>query len=207
MKIFLASDFTAQSMEKIDPYLRSIAGQRVLLINTASHGEGFDPDPAQNIAPFSNRGARVIPFDLAGQGEDDVRAQVRAADIIYVAGGNTFYLLEHMNVCGMKGMLTSAWAAHKTYIGSSAGSIVMSPDIGFIAPMDDRAKAQNLQATTGLGLIDFLFLPHVNSPMQAMADAADKIAREYSGHSPMIGLRDADIVYVPDHTKKMNFIL
>jgi dipeptidase E len=207
MKLFLASDFSAPSMDKIDPHLAGIAGQRVLMINTASHGEGFEPDPEECVIPFSKRGARVIPYDIAGRDVGDVRAQVKAADIIYVAGGNTFYLLDAINKCGMRGMLTSQWAATKTYIGSSAGSIVMSPDIGFIAPMDDRARAPDLKDTTGLGMIDFLFLPHVNSPMSAMALAAEKIARDYKGSIPLRGFEDSAIVYVPDHTQKTHLVL
>lgn len=207
MKLFLCSDFSPASMDKIDPYVGDLTDKRVLLINTASHGEGFEPDPSECVVPFIKRGARVIPFDLAGQGMDAVQAQLRAADIIYVAGGNTFYLLHHMNECGFKGLLTSAWAAAKTYIGSSAGSIVMGPDIAHVATMDDPAVAPELKATTGLGLIDFLFLPHVNSPMKNMAAAADQIARAYNGATPMMGFKDAEIVYVPDHARKLSFIL
>ncbi|MBI3577537.1 Type 1 glutamine amidotransferase-like domain-containing protein [Candidatus Gottesmanbacteria bacterium] len=46
------------------------------------------------------------------------------------------------------------------YIGSSAGSVLVCPTIEAIKGIDDPAEAPTLKSYEGLGIIDFLILPH-----------------------------------------------
>ncbi len=207
MKAFLASDFSPSVMTTIDPYIGDISGQNVLLITTAAIGEGFLPDVQKNDAPFLSRGATVHRYDIALKTKDEVTAHLKEADIIFVAGGNTFYLLEHLKACDFKSILSERWAHQKVYIGSSAGSIVTGSDIEFIAEMDDPSRA-TLTDYTGFGWIDFLFLPHFKSPaMPEMAKVAEKIASTYQGKTPMMVFEDHQVVYMTDVQQHLTFIL
>ena len=49
------------------------------------------------------------------------------------------------------------------YLGSSAGSVVMAKDIGYIARMDDASAAPELKDFRGIGYVDFCVLPHCRS--------------------------------------------
>lgn len=52
----------------------------------------------------------------------------------------------------------------KPYIGESAGSIIMSPNISYAKDMDVTEKdAPQLKSFEGLGLVDFYPLPHYKS--------------------------------------------
>jgi dipeptidase E len=80
------------------------------------------------------------------------------------------------------------------YIGSSAGSILVSPDIDYISPMGDKSKA-HLENTMGLNFIPFSFLPHVNHP--TMGNAAEVIKLNYQNQKyPIISLTDEQALYI-----------
>lgn len=119
--------------------------------------------------------------------------QLEKSDICYVAGGNTFFLLEHMKKTNFKDALEKRMDDNLLYIGSSAGSIVMSPDIDFISPMDEKEKA-NLDDTTGLNYIPFSFLPHVGH--ETMGNAAEIIKQQYKQGTPLYCFDDSQAIYI-----------
>jgi dipeptidase E len=199
MQLFLCSDFSPSIFPKLQARLGDIAGKKVLFIVTAALGEGYTPSDDVCVQPFIDAGATVESYDIAGKTEAEVREKLAAFDIISVSGGNTFYLLQHMNSCGFKGLLIAESMRAKTYIGSSAGSAVMSSDIGFIAGMDDPAKA-TLTSYEGLGLIDELLLPHADSA------AADNIMKPYHGPRRLLAIHDDQIVYIPNINNKLMMV-
>ena len=83
---------------------------------------------------------------------------VQDADVLLVSGGDALYLSYWMKKSGMAELLPSLKAV---YVGMSAGSMVMSPNIGeeFIGwtPPQGRDEA--------LGLVDFSLFPHVDHEM------------------------------------------
>lgn len=92
-------------------------------------------------------------------------AWVREVDALLVDGGDATYLAHHMRVSGVADLLPSL--PDTTWVGVSAGSMVMTPRIGdfFVewpsAP-DDRT----------LGLVDFSIFPHLDVfPTNTMAAA------------------------------------
>ena len=50
-------------------------------------------------------------------------------DIIFVEGGNTFYLLKAMRACNFEKIIRKLLKEGKVYIGASAGSIVAGKTI------------------------------------------------------------------------------
>lgn len=92
-------------------------------------------------------------------------AWVREVDALLVDGGDATYLAHHMRVSGVADLPPSL--TDTTWVGVSAGSMVMTPRIGdfFVewpsAP-DDRT----------LGLVDFSIFPHLDVfPTNTMAAA------------------------------------
>lgn len=195
MTLILASEFDV-SFKKLYPFMGDLKGKTVLLIITAALGEGWTPDPETHVKPFEDKGAIVISYDLKGKTQDDVRNKINQADLIYVSGGNTFYLLKYIKATGFADRVKQRLADGLIYIGSSAGSIVACPDIDFIAPMDDPSVA-NLKDTKGLGLVDFLFLPHLDHA--EMGQTAHVIKADYKGNSPLFALKDDQAIIVDGH--------
>ena len=104
---------------------------------------------------------------------------VREADVLLVDGGDATYLYHWMRASGLADLLPSL--PDTTWVGVSAGSMVMTPRIGdfFVewpsAP-DDRA----------LGIVDFAIFPHLDVfPTNTLA-AAERWAAGIGGPAYVI---------------------
>jgi len=197
MPLILASEFS-DSFDKTQKLLGPDVNKKtVTIIPTAAHGEGWEPNPETNIHPFEKLGIKTTIFDIKGKSPDNVYKQIMSSDIIYVCGGNTFYLLKYMNDCNFKNALMAFLENDGIYIGSSAGAIVMSPDISFITEMDDPSVI-NLNDNNGLSMIDFYFLPHLDH--NELGVAAHKIIKQYQRQKEtLVALKDNQALYIKDN--------
>lgn len=107
---------------------------------------------------------QCLPVDVRPK-----RAEMEKAlkgDIIYLAGGNTFYFLKHLRSSGLLARLKTFAEKGGVLAGLSAGAIMLTPNIELAAyppfePDENDVGIRNLKA---LGLVKFEFLPHfVNS--------------------------------------------
>lgn len=116
---------------------------------------------------------------------------VRETDVLLVAGGDALYLSHWMRQSGLADLLPSL---HSVYVGMSAGSMVMAPNIGefFVGwnPPNGVDKT--------LGLVDFAMFPHLDHemlPHNTMA-AAERWAAGMQG--PAYAMDDQTAIKVID---------
>ena len=83
---------------------------------------------------------------------------VEGFDVIYVCGGNTFYLLKKVRETGFDKVIIEFTKTGKLYFGVSAGSILVCPNIDIASPFDENDV--NLTDLTGLNLTDVIVSPH-----------------------------------------------
>ncbi|MCF2707414.1 Type 1 glutamine amidotransferase-like domain-containing protein [Arcanobacterium haemolyticum] len=119
--------------------------------------------------------------------------EITAADIIFVDGGNTFFLLQELRRTGADVALRHAVADGTPYIGISAGAVVTGPDIEHISRMDDPRRAGSLRDHRGLGLVDFRIVPHLTR--NPLRDTAHQILRTYAGDD-IVGITDRQAIVV-----------
>ena len=83
---------------------------------------------------------------------------VREADVLLVNGGDALYLCHWMRQSGLADLLPSL--PEMTWVGLSAGSMVMTPRIGedFVGWKPPAGGDETL------GLVDFSIFPHVDHP-------------------------------------------
>ena len=93
---------------------------------------------------------------------------VQETDVLLVGGGDPLYLCHWMRQSGLAGLLPSL--RETVYVGLSAGSMVLAPDIG--------ADFVGWKPPTGgdetLSMVDFAIFPHLDHemlPENTMADA------------------------------------
>lgn len=154
---------------KIDEYIANLAkihaGDKranALFIGTASH----DSMPYFN----SFRKTYTSVFDIKAEvalivyGEMDVSriaAKIDAADMIYVGGGDTLFMLSKWKETGIDKLLISAYDNGKIICGVSAGAICwfknMYTDYEIMRKLSADYKVEK-----GLGVIDGLICPHFN---------------------------------------------
>ena len=84
--------------------------------------------------------------------------EVKDFDVIYVCGGNTFYLLKKVRETSFDKVIIEFAKTDKLYLGVSAGSILVCPNIDIANPFDENDV--NLTDLTGLNLTDVIVSPH-----------------------------------------------
>jgi len=141
-------------------------------------------------------GFRVTELDVSTAAAPDVRSTLSDADCIYVGGGNSFFLLQGLRRSGADARLAERIADGIPYIGESAGSVIMSPDIGYCSIMDRTDRAPGLRDYKGLGLTDFHVVPHLGNP--TMGQAARLIVERYSTELDLRALTDRQSLLVRD---------
>ncbi len=101
----------------------------------------------------------VEEVDIDGNTETQVMKKLELKDIICVAGGNTFYLLNSMRRCNFEKVIRKLLKHGKVYIGVSAGSIVAGKTIKTAGWKSDKnfIKLKNLK---GLNLVPFDIFVH-----------------------------------------------
>lgn len=162
--LFLTSQFSQVVHKFIDHFSPEMAGNAVGFISTAS--QIYD-DPwwmRQDRDMLVQAGFSVTDIDITKLSVSVARAQVSAVDIIFVAGGNTFYLLQELRKSGTDQVLIDAINKGQLYVGSSAGSIVVGPTLEPITELDEPEGAPDLKEYNALAVVDFVVMPHIGNP-------------------------------------------
>jgi dipeptidase E len=105
-------------------------------------------------------GFKVLDIELERKTEKQLRDEMKNIDIIFVAGGNTFYLLQEAKKSGFDKLAKELVDKGMVYVGSSAGAVLAGPNIEAVKTIDEPSKATELKSYEGLGLVDFVVLPH-----------------------------------------------
>jgi dipeptidase E len=119
-------------------------------------------------------------------------ADVREADALLVYGGDVVYLSRWMRESGLADLLPSL--RETVYVGISAGSMVTAPIFG--ETYNDPNAPFVIE--TGLGLVDFALLPHLdheNHPESSTAKV-ERMAAEVP--VPTYGIDDETAIKVVD---------
>ncbi|MEI6843186.1 MAG: Type 1 glutamine amidotransferase-like domain-containing protein [bacterium] len=174
MKLLLTSNgFIGSSLEK--DFLDMTGGKtnlRVAFVPTASDPIEWVPESvdskkyiakiigenkfgaSQEYLYFKNNGYDVVVADLK-EYSDVLKEKLQNADIIYVCGGDVNYLLDWAKKSKLDTYLKNLLDRGVLYVGTSAGSGLLCPDIGLTwwEPGDPTDH-------TGLGIVDFIIVPH-----------------------------------------------
>lgn len=141
-------------------------------------------------------GLTVDELDVSTASHDEISAKLKANDLIYVTGGNTFYLLQELKRSGADQLIQEQVKAGKTYIGESAGAIITSPNIEYVQKMDEVAKAPNLENFSALNLVNFYVLPHYKS--EPFAEVSQEIKDEYDNKQELVAISNEEAILVLD---------
>lgn len=192
-KLFLSSQFSRVA-EKLPWGLLDHAREtRVCFVATA--GALYD-DPwwmESDREKLLELGFYIQEFDLRDKTEEEVRKACVACDCIFVAGGNTFFLLYHARKSGFDTVLHERIARGVPYVGSSAGSVFVGPSLEPIRDIDDEEEAPKLESLDALNIIDTVILPHHGAAFGAKNDA---IIKEFGGRYNLMTLADNQVLII-----------
>ena len=139
-------------------------GKKVCFIPTAALKEKVTFYVGADRKALLKFGMDVCDLEVASASEAEITDTIAGADYVFVSGGNTFFLLQELRRTGADRLIVEHIASGKVYIGSSAGSVVLSKNIEYIRHMDSLDDAPGLDGDfTGLGVVDFCVVPHATN--------------------------------------------
>ena len=193
MKLFLASN-AYQSLDLLTPLLPTYPPQMtVAFIPTAADMYDTAVWMERDRKKLQEMGFIVFDVSLKDTSERLLRKELSGVDCIFVAGGNTFYLLEHARKSGFITVAKELVQRGVIYIGSSAGAVLAGPDIEPVKVFDDPSIAE-LDSYTGLSFVDFIVLPHY----EAGDSTYKKVIEDYKGKYAFVPLTNEQAIMVTD---------
>lgn len=176
-KLFLAASFADVAQHFPQFIGTALQGKTVTFIPTASKVEDITFYVDDDKQAFEKLGIIVDELDISKHTTEQIQQKLQQNDYIFISGGNTFYLLQELKKSGADQLIIAQIEQGKPYIGTSAGSIILAPNIEYIAEMDDQHKAPDLTDFSALNVIDFFPLPHYGD--EPFADIAKNILHTY----------------------------
>jgi len=100
-------------------------------------------------------------------------------DLIYIIGGNPFYLLNQIKTKKFESVFCELYNKGIPLVGVSAGSMVFTNNINIVNLLDDRLnQGIGLDNFNALGLVDFEICPHYGM-FRNRFDSFDEIIGQY----------------------------
>lgn len=98
-------------------------------------------------------------LDLRNKTESEIKRSVENLDLLWFCGGNVFYLRYLLKNSGLDKLLIGDLKNTCVLGGESAGALIMGPTLKYLDSVDDPSLVPEV-IYDGLGLIDFVPLPH-----------------------------------------------
>lgn len=206
----------------------------LLLSNSTQHGAApFEHVRAELAEFYGDREVLFVPYALADhdrytasvaeafaaaglrvRGLHEARdpvAELRAAEAVFVGGGNSFRLLRRMQAGGRLAALREAVEAGARYGGASAGTNLACPTV---RTTNDMPIVQP-EGFAALGLVGFQINPHYADPEPSsrhMGESRQQRLQEFLEENdvPVLGLREGawlrvcgDEVVLRGHTARL----
>lgn len=104
---------------------------------------------------------------------------IETLDMLWVTGGNVFYIRYLFEKLGLIDILKNALEKGVVYGGDSAGALLVCPTLNYLDKIDDVSQVPQVYYS-GLNIIDFVPLPHWEDerfqPM--LTEIKEKLERE-----------------------------
>jgi dipeptidase E len=193
-RLFLSSSFADVFRLFPDFAKTELKGKKVTFIPTASIPEKMIFYVASGKKALEKLGMTVDVLDISKTAGKVITSKLQDNDYIYVTGGNTFFLLQEMKRTCTDKIIADQIHSGKIYIGESAGSAVLSPDIEYVKEMDDYKKAPELNDLSALSIVNFYTVPHhSNFPFKK---AVEKIIAQYGSKLKLVPISNSQVITV-----------
>ncbi len=133
---------------------------RIIFVPTASRTKEelfYVEKSRKELLKIGIKEENIKTFDLDHEVSYD---EVDSFDVIYVCGGNTFYLLKKVRETGFDKIINQFLENNRIYVGVSAGSYIMCPTIEMATWKHTDRNDVGLKDLTGLNIVSFLVTVH-----------------------------------------------
>ena len=168
--------------------------KKILFIPTPTNVDEYKKYIHLTQKVFEDFGYEVENFDISVFSEETVKEKISETKIVFVSGGNTFYLLQELKKKNLISYLREKIENGLLYIGESAGSVITAPNIGYADIVDDKALATELNDYTGLNLVDFYVVPHFEE--EPFVESSRKVVELYKDKLDLKVINNKEVVLV-----------
>lgn len=176
-------------------------GKQVLFIPTAGNVEEYRGYIDEALQTFADLGFQVEVLDISACDRETAQAKIFQSKLLYVSGGNTFYLLQELKKKQLLSLIKEQIADGMVYVGESAGAVITAEDVDYIRLMDDKAVAKELNDTVALKEADFYVLPHVGE--EPFLESSQATLDTYSDQLDLLPLNNHQAVLVEGEEVKV----
>jgi len=146
-----------------------------------------------------DNGFSIFDYTITGKSESDIHHDLNDIDSIYVSGGNEFYLKQQSNKNNFGQFVKKFVDSGKPYIGTSAGSIIMAPNMSPCLLITDSERCpEPITDHSGFGIVDFLVMPHWGSKEFRSVYLGGRTEKMYQEKWKLILLNNNEYVEVFD---------
>jgi len=203
MKLFLTSG--GLPPETIKEFFKLLnkkpKGIKLCFDTTASYGEHPKGNPwyvKKDRQQLLDLGFKVMELDLRTENKKSLKEKLKNIDVIFVEGGNTFYLLKYVRESGFDKVIKLLLKKKMIYVGVSAGSIIAGLNIDSAGWKHADRNIVNLKDLTGLKLVPFVITPHTDETnIEVIKKCASK------ANYPVIALSDKQAALIKGKTKRI----
>jgi dipeptidase E len=138
-------------------------------------------------------------YTITGKNLPKINEDLKNIEVLYVSGGNNFYLKEKSNESGFEYFVKEFVRSGKVYIGTSCGSQIMGKDMSPILSMSELDCLSQSIDKIGFGLVDFTIIPHWGSE-EFRSNRLNSISFDhmYGSENPLISINNFEYVEVVD---------
>lgn len=171
-------------------------GHSACYITTAGNLEGKPQWMEDEIAAVERTGLEVTRIDLEKLSPRTVESAFDGCDSIWVGGGNTYFLLQEVRRSGFDKLAIRKISAGIPYVGTSAGSLLLGPNLRSIRFAEEHPDL-DLRLASLDGLNVFPLLPFVHFDNPAFKDVYRKILSDaLENDAAFVTLRDNQFIFV-----------
>ena len=194
MEMFLCSYFAGAATIFEDYARQNIRAKEVLFIPTAANVEEYRDYVDEAKEAFAKMGFTLEILDVSKASEAEAKAKIGAAQVLYVSGGNTFYLLCELKKKDLVTLIADrVRSGELVYVGESAGAMIAAPSVEYAVMMDDAGDYE-AAAQTGLDLVKFY--PVVHYGEEPFVQSTAKILKAYGGKLKLTPINNAEAIAV-----------
>lgn len=213
MKLLLTSN--GLSNDSIAAALEELVGKKpseteIAFIPTAALIDRSDKEwLIKDLYRIHERGYQVDIIELTALSPDEIQAALTNSDVIFVGGGNSFYLSYWMQKSGLFEILPELLKT-RVYAGISAGSMITGQSLALASQVlnnpqmfvdndyYDEVGPKGQSSAETLKFVDFIFRPHLNSRSFTLV-RVDELKKKAKGLGwPVYALDDNSALKIVD---------
>ena len=203
-RLFLTSQVQFVAHD-IGPKIENKFKQNAVFINTPlkdkehSHLEWH----YENKAKMEEVGFNFVEYDITGKTSDQIVVDLSIFDVIYIEGGNSYYLLQESQKNNFDAYIKKRVEKGMIYLSTSAGTVIAGPDIEPVRQDSRAILAPDLTGTKAYVVVDFVIMPHWGQEKRRDLFNGYRINHIYNESYPYVLLTDNQYVEVTDDWYKI----